>query len=153
MVFSCAKPCFDCIQIAKRKDRHAGCALWKLVGGVWGEFDPVHFRWSYLNVDLYDMRSTNRLIDVICCDVTLQLHLPSTESPIRYLVDSGALIFPQCGAGFWTVIKRRGLKRARDLIRKNFTTHALTIKLIFARWGGVDSLNDFAGHLSQVEES
>ena len=53
------------------------------------EFALVHFRGSYLEVDLDDVRSKNRLLDVIGCAGAFRLHLPSTKSPIRYLLDSG----------------------------------------------------------------
>ena len=62
------------------------------MGGFGGEFALVHFRGSYLEVDLGDMRSENRLLDVVGCDGALPLHLPSAKSPIRYLVDSETLI-------------------------------------------------------------
>ena len=52
---------------------------------------------------------------------------------------------------FWTEIKRRGETRTLDLIPMNFTSRALTAKLLFAIWG-VEAFNYFMGHLSQSGE-
>ena len=67
------------------------CA-WVIIGRFGGRSALVRCRGSYLEVDLDDMRSENRLLDVIGCDGELRLHLPSTKSTIRYLVDSQTLI-------------------------------------------------------------
>ena len=53
----------------------------------------VHFRGSYLEVSLDDMKSTDRILDVLGRDGTLQLHLENTKFPLHYLVGSQALIF------------------------------------------------------------
>ena len=58
---------------------------------------PSSFRGSYLEVDLEDMRSPNRILDVVGCDGELQLHPPSAKSPLHYSVDSQALIFVENG--------------------------------------------------------
>ena len=68
-------------------------ALEVIIGGFGGKFALVHFRGLYLAVDLEDILSTNRLLEVIGCDGELRLHLPRTKSPIRYLVGSKTLIF------------------------------------------------------------
>ena len=53
----------------------------------------VHFRGAYLEVSLDDMRSTDKILEVLGCDGTLQLHLANTKFPLRYLVGSQTLIF------------------------------------------------------------
>ena len=54
---------------------------------------------------------------------------------------------------FGTETQRRGRTRTRtlELPIMNFTRRTLTSTLQFARWG-VEALNGFIGHLSQVEE-
>ena len=39
----------------------------------------VHFRGAYLEASLGDMKSTDRILDVLGCDGTLQLHLANTK--------------------------------------------------------------------------
>ena len=56
--------------------------------GVRGEYALVRFLRSYLEVDLEDMRSGNRILDVFGRDGTLQLHLPGAKFPSHYMVDS-----------------------------------------------------------------
>ena len=46
----------------------------------------VHFRGAYLEVSLDDMKSTDKILDVLGCDGALQLHLPNTKFPLRNLV-------------------------------------------------------------------
>ena len=53
----------------------------------------VHFRGAYLEVALGDMRSTDKILEVLGCDGTLQLHLANAKFPLRYLVGSQKLIF------------------------------------------------------------
>ena len=53
----------------------------------------VHFRGAYLEASLDDMKSADRILDVLGCDGTLQLHLANTKFPLHYLVDSQTLIF------------------------------------------------------------
>ena len=61
----------------------------------WGlrRYDLVHFAGSYLEVDVGDTRSVNRILDVISGDGTLQLHLPIAQPPVRYSVGTQTLIF------------------------------------------------------------
>ena len=49
------------------------------IGRFGGKYELVHFRCAYLEVDLDDMRSGNRLLEVLGRDGALQLHLPSTN--------------------------------------------------------------------------
>ena len=53
----------------------------------------VHFRGAYLEVSLGDLKSTDRILEVLGCDGALQLHLSNTKFPLRYLVGSQTLIF------------------------------------------------------------
>ena len=46
-----------------------------------------------MEVDLYDMRSANRILDAISRGGALQLNLPINQFPLHYLVDSQTLIF------------------------------------------------------------
>ena len=68
------------IDFANRsKTGWVGVCASSFLGAIYGE-------------DLDYVRSVNRLLDVVGCDGELQLHLQSTKSPMRYLVDSQALI-------------------------------------------------------------
>ena len=58
------------------------------IGRFRNKYDLVHFMGPYMEVDLYDMPATNRVIEVIDCDWTLQVHLPNATSPLRFLVGS-----------------------------------------------------------------
>ena len=58
-----------------------------------GGYALVHFMGSYLEVDLDDMPSTSRLFELIGRDGALRLHVPRTNPPINYMVDSQTLIF------------------------------------------------------------
>ena len=70
---------------------------WVIIGRFGNKFDLVHFRGSYLEVDLDEMRSENRLLDLGGRDVELQLHLRIAKSPIHYLAVSQALFFVKNG--------------------------------------------------------
>ena len=63
-----------------------------IIGRFWNKYALVHFRGSYLEVDIDDMKSANSLFELIWRDGALQLHIPSAKFPIHYLVDSKALI-------------------------------------------------------------
>ena len=69
-----------------------GKEMVRAIGGIIGRFgnkyDLGRLRGSYLEVDIGDMRSENRLLGIIGRDVALQLHFPNTKGPIHYLVDS-----------------------------------------------------------------
>ena len=57
------------------------------------QYALVHFRGTYLEVSMGDLKSTDRVLDVLGCDGALQLHVGSTKFPLHYLVDSQKLIF------------------------------------------------------------
>ena len=57
-----------------------------------GGYAIVRFRCSYLEVDLYDMRSANLAMGVIGRECTLQLHLPIAKSTLHYWVVSRTFI-------------------------------------------------------------
>ena len=54
-----------------------------IIGRFGNKYAIVHFRWSYFEADLYDMRSANSLLDIVGCDGTLTLHAPHTKFPIH----------------------------------------------------------------------
>ena len=58
----------------------------------WGMYALVRLRGAYLEVDLEDMRSENRLLEVLGRYGALRLHLPSTKFPIHYSVGSQKII-------------------------------------------------------------
>ena len=87
----------------------------------------VHFRGAYLEVSLDDMKSTDRILDVLGCDGTLQLHLANTKFPLHYLVDSQTLIF---------------LSKARnEILKRNNITWANTDTRLSVRDFYEDDLN------------
>ena len=47
-----------------------------IIGRFGNKYALVHFRGSYPEVDLDDMRSAKGLFDIIGCDGTLTLHVP-----------------------------------------------------------------------------
>ena len=57
------------------------------------QYALAHFRGSYLGVAMGALKSTDKVLDVLGCDGTLQLHVGSTKFPLHYLVDSQTLIF------------------------------------------------------------
>ena len=59
---------------------------------IWGKYAIVHFIGPNLEVDIEDMRPANRLFRILGRDGTLQLHIPSTKSPIHCMVGSKTLI-------------------------------------------------------------
>ena len=63
-----------------------------IIGRFGNKYALVHFRGSYLEVHLGDMRSTNSLFGLIGGDGTLRLRVPSINPPIHYMVDSETLI-------------------------------------------------------------
>ena len=63
-----------------------------IIGRFGGGYAIVQFRGAYVEVGLADMRSANRILEVLGRDGELRLHLPSTKSTIHYLVDAQALI-------------------------------------------------------------
>ena len=60
-----------------------GKEMVRAIGGIIGRFgnkyDLGRLRGSYLEVDIGDMRSENRLLGIIGRDGTLQLHVQSTS--------------------------------------------------------------------------
>ena len=53
----------------------------------------VHFRGSYLEVALNDLKSTGKVLEVLGCDRAPQLHVGVAKFPLHYSVDPQALIF------------------------------------------------------------
>ena len=51
-----------------------------IIGRFGNKYALVHFRWSYPEVDLEDMRSANSLFGIIGCDGTLTLQVPHTRN-------------------------------------------------------------------------
>ena len=113
----------------------------------------VHFRGAYLEVSLGDLKSTDRILDVLGRDGTLQLHLAKTKFPLRYLVDSQALVF---------------LKKARDeyvnsnpitwtntdtrLSIREFYENDLNQQIATNELVGEQAYRDFLDHIGKVEE-
>ena len=90
--FSRGKPyIFIRIENPKGKKRWQGPGV--IIARYGNQYALVHFRGSYLEVALGDLKSTGKVLEVLGCDGTLKLHVGSAKFPIRYLVDSQALIF------------------------------------------------------------
>ena len=87
-----AELCSSYRQIGKQKGEIRRLGTGIINGRLGGKYAIVHFRGAHLEVDLYDMRSGNRLLDVLGRDVELRLHLTRTKSAMRYLVVSQAVI-------------------------------------------------------------
>ena len=106
------------------------------MGDLGGKYAIVHRRGSYLEVDQDDMRSENRLLDVIERDGALRLHLLIAKSTTRYLADSKTLIpYTKWEMRFRTVIKQLGGIRTLELVPGILTNRPVTAKFLFMRWG------------------
>ena len=141
----------------KEKGWKRPMGTWVIIGRFVGEFDLVHFRgWggSIYGVDLEDMRSANRLLEAIGCDVALQLHLPIARSPIRYLVEAQTLIFlSKMMNGISNRNKTTRPNAGTGLNPGEFYEQGVSQKIAIREMGGAESYNDFAGRLSNAEES
>ena len=96
----------------------------------------VHFRGSYLEADIDDMRSENRLFGIIGRDGALQLNVAGTKFPMRYMVDSQNVNFLSKMRN--AILNRNqttwGNSDAR-LTPRAFYEPTVSRKLLFARWG------------------
>ena len=63
-----------------------------IIGRFGNKYALVHFRWSYFEVGLDDMRSANSSFGIIGFGGALTLHIPHTKSPIHYLDGSQTLV-------------------------------------------------------------
>ena len=118
-----------------------------------GKYAIVHFRGAYLGVDLADMRSANRLLEVLGRDGEFRLHLSSTEPPIHYLVDFQALIFlakmrNEIPNRNQTTLANTGAMASRRAFYE--PTHNQKIDIRDLGWVG--AFNEFVGHLGNLQE-
>ena len=74
---------FSWKQVGRQKGETSAMAR-VFVGGFRRNFELVHFRGSYLEVELDDGRPEDRLLGAIGCGGELRLHLQITKSPIHY---------------------------------------------------------------------
>ena len=81
------------IRIENPKVKNAGMGPGIIIARYGNQYALVHFRGSYLEVALGDLKSTDKVLDVLGCDGALQLHVGSTKFPLHYLVGSQTLIF------------------------------------------------------------
>ena len=56
-----------------------------IIGRFGDKYALVHFRRSYFEVYLYDMRSANSLFVIVGCDGTLTLHVPHAQNS-QYII-------------------------------------------------------------------
>ena len=108
-----------------------------IIGRFRGKYAIVRICGSYLEVDIEDMRSAKRLLEIIGRDGTLQLHVPSTKPPIRYLVDTQTLILL---SELRNVILNRNQTTWANtdtrLTPKDFYEPTMTIEFLFLSWEG-----------------
>ena len=111
---------------------------WVIIVRFGIKYGLVHFRWSYVEVDLDDMRSANRLFEILGRDGELQLHLPSTKFPIHYLVGSQTLIFLSGMGNGILKSAPNGVGHIRTIAwqLRHSTNRPLTGKLLLMRWEG-----------------
>ena len=83
---------FCAIDKSENKDEIRWLGSGVIVGRFGNECAIVHFRGAYLEVALYDMRSENRLLEVLGCDGASQLHLHCAKSTMHYSVVRQTLI-------------------------------------------------------------
>ena len=108
----------------------------------------VRFRGSYVEVDIDDMGSANRLLGIIGRDGALQLHVPSTKFPTHYLFDSQTLIFLWKMRN-WILNRNRTKCTNADtrLTPKSFYEPTLNRQIDIHDMGGEEAFNDFMDHL------
>ena len=120
---------------------------WVIIGGFGGKYALVHIRGSYSEVDLAEMRTENRILDVIGCDGTLQLHLTGGKCPLHYFVYSETLIsLSEMGNG----LSNRNLTTRTNadtrLTPKEFDEPCLNRQISIREMGGAPNLfTDFIG--------
>ena len=76
----------------KTKGGNRRMGPWIIIGGFGEIYALVHFRGSYLEVGLEDMRAPNRILYVVGRGGALQLHLPIAKFHLRHLVEPQTLI-------------------------------------------------------------
>ena len=109
----------------------------------------VHFQGSYPEVDLDEMRSPNRLIDVIARDGDLRRHLHIAKFPIRDLVGSQTLIvLSEMRNGIPNRNKKTRQNTDARLNSKEFYEPGISQKISIREMG---ALNDSMEHLSRSE--
>ena len=82
-----------------------------IIGGFGNKFASLYYRCNTIETGLNDIRSANRIFDILCCDGALRLNLPDTKSAARYLVDSAALVFLTTIRG--PILRRKKTRRVR----------------------------------------
>ena len=97
----------------------------------------VRFTGSYFEVGVGDMRAANSLFDLIGRGGTLKLHVPNTDPPIRYLVDSQTLTSLTKMRDEFLNRNQRGRTRIRGPALERSSNRSVTSKLLFAICGGV----------------
>ena len=112
----------------------------------------VHFRGAYLEVSLDDMKSTDRILDVLGRDGTLQLHLANTKFPLRYLVGSQTLIFLSKARN--EILKRNPITWTTTDTRlsvRDFYENDLNQQIAINELGG-QAFRDFLDHIGAAGE-
>ena len=113
----------------------------------------AHFRGAYLEVALGDMRSAGKILEVLRCDGTLQLHLAKTKFPLRYLVDSQTLILLSKARN--EILTRNPITRTNTDTRlpiRDFYENDLNQQIAINELGGEQAFRDFLDHIGMVEE-
>ena len=147
----------SCVSLAtnrqsKGEKRRLGTAV--IMGRFGGKYALVLSIGAYLEVDLEDMRSANRFLEVLGCDGKLRLHLPTTNSPIRYSVGSRTLIpLSEMRNGIsnsnqTTTWGNTDARTSPDAFYEPNRKRPIAIH----EMGGVGALNDFTEHLGSAGE-
>ena len=67
--------------------------VWNCCRGFGNNFAVVYNRWCTIETDLNDLRSANKISDILGRGSKLRLNLTNSKSPVRYLVDSQTVSF------------------------------------------------------------
>merc|ERR1712112_36235 len=113
----------------------------------------VHFRGSYLEVSLDDMRPTGKILEVLGCDGTLQLHLANAKFPLRYLVGSQTLICLSKARN--EILTRNPITWTNTDTRlsiRDFYENDLNQQIAINELGGGQAFRDFLDHIGMVGE-
>ena len=107
------------------------------IGRFGNKYALVHFRGSYFEVDLEDMRSANSVFGSIGCDGALILHVPHTKFPIHYLVGSQTLVFVTKMRNEYLNGNQTTWNNTDTRVKPStFTNKIYIVELLFARWEG-----------------
>ena len=112
---------------------------------------PAHFRFDAVEVDLNDLTSTNKILDVLGCDGSLRMHLTVTKSHIRFSADPQTLVLvTEIRWGHCKTIKRHAPLQIIDYIIIVRSLKIRNRQITLNESGGGDALTDFLEYMEMA---